>query len=152
MKRVRQFLKLTTAERTVLAQAIPLVAFIRVCLWVVPFDTFRRSWASILAKMTRSKQHEILPPRKIVWLVSLAGRCVPGAHCLTRSVAAQMLLARQGHVAKVQIGVRKQGTSLDAHAWLEYDGHPLLENESHLSRFTPLSAPSSGPETADSGQ
>lgn len=152
MKRLRQLRELTAAERRVLIHAILLVAAVRLCLWLMPFDTFRRSWATILVRVARSKQPEGLPPRKIVWLVAVASRCVPQAHCLTRSVAAQMLLARQGDLARMKIGVRKHGDSLDAHAWLEYEGVALSESEVHLSRFTALTAISPWPEASHAAQ
>lgn len=152
MRRLRQLLDLTPAERSLLFRAIPLVAAVRLCLWMMPFDTFRRGCASVLVRVARPQRHEGLPPRKIVWLVAVASRSVPKAHCLTRSVAAQMLLARQGYFAIMQIGVRKDGDELDAHAWLEHEGLPLSESELHLSRFTRLTSISPWPEALPTAQ
>lgn len=140
MKRLRTLWKLAPAERWVLVQAVLLVAAVRLCLLVVPFRTLHRRWTLLLPRMVRPGRRAILPPEKIVWLVAVASRCVPGAQCLARSVAAQLLLARQGQLAQLHIGVRKQVGSLDAHAWLEYDGRPLYENGVHLSHFTPFAA------------
>ncbi len=133
-----RLLQLTVVERGVLLQAITLVAVVRFSLWVFPFRTLHRSWSLILPGLARAGQRHIIPPKRIVWLVAVASRCVPGAHCLPRAVAAQLLLARAGHLAEMHIGVRKLGDSLDAHVWLEYDGVPLSENEVHLRRFTPF--------------
>ena len=38
----------------------------------------------------------------------------------------------------MHIGVRKQGRSLDAHAWLEHEGRPLFEDDLHLNGFVPF--------------
>ena len=147
MKHLRAFWKLAAAERWVLLQAVLLVATVRLCLLVVPFRTLHRKWTLLLPRMARPGRGMILPPEKIVWLVAVASRFVPGAHCLARSVAAQLLLARQGQLAQLHIGVRKQVGSLDAHAWLEYDDRPLFESGVHLSQFTPLAA--IGPSSPD---
>lgn len=138
MKGLRRFLKLSAAERSVFFRAIPLVAGVRLCLWVLPFRTLHERWALVLPRIASSGQRTRLTPERIVWLVAAASRFVPMAHCLTRAFAAQLLLARQGQLAKMHIGVRKQGASLDAHAWLEYEGVPLFESDAHLSGFTPF--------------
>jgi hypothetical protein len=70
--------------------------------------------------------------------VGVASRFIPGARCLARAMAAQLLLARAGHLADLRIGVRKDGNSLDAHAWLEFEGVPLFESDAHLKDFAPL--------------
>jgi hypothetical protein len=142
MKRLRHLLDLPKAERRIVLQALPLVAAVRLFLWVVPFGAFLRFWTAVLLRMARPERRSSLPARRIVWLVRVASRLVPKALCLTTSVAAQLLLARQGHQSTLQIGIRKQGNRLDAHAWLDQGGVPLLEDEGHLEGFTPL--PSAG--------
>jgi hypothetical protein len=52
----------------------------------------------------------------------------------------------------MQIGVRKDGDELDAHAWLEHEGLPLSESELHLSRFTRLTSISPWPEALPTAQ
>jgi hypothetical protein len=138
VKQVRQLLKLTAAERSIVLRAVPLLAAVRLCLWIFPFPTLHRVWSSVLPRvLTRGKRGK-LPPERIVGLVAAASRCIPGAHCLTRAVAAQLLLARAGHLAEMRIGVRKDRDNLDAHAWLECDGVPLFESDAHLKGFTPF--------------
>ena len=140
MRRLRQYLELSSAERREFILAILLVAFVRLCLALVSFGTVQRRWSDLVLRATRSNEHRSLLPAKIVWLVAVASRCVPTAHCLARCMAAQVLLARQGYSTTLQIGVRKLGSRLDAHAWLEYDGSPLFESESHLNSFTTMAA------------
>jgi hypothetical protein len=38
----------------------------------------------------------------------------------------------------MRFGVRKEGGSLDAHAWLEFDGIALLEDDTFLGNYTQL--------------
>lgn len=47
------------------------------------------------------------------------------SRCLMRSLVLLRMLARRGVVCRLVIGVRP-GETLEAHAWVEHDGHPLL--------------------------
>ncbi len=58
--------------------------------------------------------------------------------CLQKSLVLQSLLHRQGVAADLQIGVRKQAGTLQAHAWLERAGQPLFEAPGVGSAFPPL--------------
>jgi hypothetical protein len=138
MKHVRTFLKLTAAERGVFLSALALLATVRLFLCIIPFRTLHRSWSSVPQCIARHSEGASLPPARIVWLVGVASRFIPGARCLARAIAAQLLLARAGHLADMRIGVRKEGNSLDAHAWLEYEGVPLFESDAHIKGFAPL--------------
>jgi hypothetical protein len=50
-----------------------------------------------------------------------------GARCLHRSLALQHLLLRRGVATRLRIGVRREGESLEAHAWLEWQGQAIGE-------------------------
>ena len=45
--------------------------------------------------------------------------------CLRRSLTLQWLLARGGLDTTLQFGVRRENGSLQAHAWLEYQGQVI---------------------------
>jgi hypothetical protein len=139
MKRVGTYLKLTAAERGVFISALGLLAAVRLCLFIVPFRILHRSWSSGPHRIARRSEGASLPPARIILLVEVASRFIPGARCLARAMAAQLLLARAGYFTDMRIGVRKDGNTLDAHAWLEYDGVPLFESDAHLKGFAPLS-------------
>jgi hypothetical protein len=138
VNRFWQFLRLSAAERNVLLVAIPLVAVIRLSLFIVPFPLLYRTWTSSLPRLARTGSAENASPERIVRLVAAASRLVPGARCLTRAVAAQLLLARQGNLVELRIGVRKQGDRLEAHAWLENQGAPISESETKIGDYTPF--------------
>jgi len=53
------------------------------------------------------------------------------ANCLEQSLALWYLLRRQGIVSNLRIGVRKEKEKLEAHAWVEFDGAALNQDESH---------------------
>lgn len=64
--------------------------------------------------------------------------------CLKRAVVLYYLLRRAGQEVGLRIGVRRdEGQTLEAHAWLERDGAPILESAADrlgtyqvLSRFS----------------
>lgn len=145
MRRLRRLLNLAAAERSLLSRAVLLVTVVSLCLWVFPFRTLYRRWSSVLPRLARPGRQGGPSPERIVWLVAVASRCVPGTHCLARAVTAQLLLARGGHLAELRIGVRKQGNDLEAHAWLDYHGNPLRENKAQLDSFVPFEAAIASP-------
>jgi hypothetical protein len=46
--------------------------------------------------------------------------------CLEKALVLERLLAAAGLDASVIIGVRRANNTLDAHAWLEHNGQPLI--------------------------
>ena len=62
---------------------------------------------------------------------------VPGWRntCLYRSALHCLLLRRAGHPAVVRIGARRGIDEIEAHAWVEVRGEPIVEAE---ARYAPL--------------
>lgn len=69
--------------------------------------------------------------------VAAAARLVR-ARCLTRSLVLQTILRRRGLDARLRIGVRRDSGQHRAHAWVEWQGHPLCETDDVARRFLPL--------------
>ena len=62
-----------------------------------------------------------------------------GSRCLTRSLVLMSLLARRGVAVDLVIAVQPSADpSLDAHAWVEVDGAPLLAPASDYGRLVTL--------------
>lgn len=146
MKRLRHLLDLSAAERLLLIKALLVLIVVRLSLLILPFGPFCRRWGSLIARAGMRPPRQSLPPRRVVWLTSVASRYVPGAHCLARSFAAHLMLAQHGHRARMQIGVRKNDGRMEAHAWLEYRGVPLFESETHVEGFSLLTSINPWPE------
>jgi hypothetical protein len=71
--------------------------------------------------------------------VRIAERCVPfRLSCLERSIALHQLCARSGVATDLRIGVRKQGSVLEAHAWVEYNSAIFGSAAEHCRGFQPL--------------
>jgi hypothetical protein len=64
---------------------------------------------------------------------ALAGPLPVG--CLPRALVVQTILAREGIDAVVRIGVRYQGRTIKAHAWVEHECLPVAEPEGVVADF-----------------
>jgi hypothetical protein len=63
--------------------------------------------------------------------------------CLDRSRALYSMLRAHGCPAELRIGAHREDGTLTAHAWVEHDGVPLLDDEAE--RFTVLRGASKPP-------
>lgn len=81
-------------------------------------------------------------PEDLAWAVEVASRVLPGTHnCLVQSLACQRLLADHGYAATLHIGARLGGEGavpMEAHAWVEHGGRPLLGVHDDTETFQPL--------------
>jgi hypothetical protein len=75
------------------------------------------------------------------WLDVAARHHVVRARCLHRSLALQHWLRREGLPSRLQIGVRRDGRVLRAHAWVELGGHSVNDSPAAVDVFTPLARP-----------
>lgn len=64
--------------------------------------------------------------------------CLPKAQCLHRSLVLHQWLHSQGFPSELRIGVRKDGSELLAHAWVELAGYVVNDSPTALRQFTPL--------------
>jgi Transglutaminase-like superfamily len=73
--------------------------------------------------------------------VDRALRWLPGdSACLVRASALRQLVVNRGlPLATVRIGVRRQASGFEAHAWVEHDGTPIAEPDRLRGAFNSLS-------------
>lgn len=69
-------------------------------------------------------------------MVGIASKYYQEATCLRRSLVLWYLLRKQGIKSKLCVGVRKEKQNFESHAWIEYLGIPINENESISQKFT----------------
>jgi hypothetical protein len=141
MRLLRSFLRLPSAKRRLLLQAVPLVAAVRVALWIVPFPMWRRWFARACRSFTPVGSRRLHRMEHVAWAVQQASRVVPRSSCLTQALATQVLLARAGYPSRLRIGVAR-GTrgDLEAHAWVESGGRQVIGARG-AERYAPLSVP-----------
>lgn len=61
--------------------------------------------------------------------------------CLYRSAAEVLLRRAAGQPARLQIGARRSGEEIGAHAWVECDGVPVGADAGEAAFYTTLGAP-----------
>jgi hypothetical protein len=137
MGSLRSFVQLPPASRGVLAESAFLILAFRVALWVVPFSRTQRVAAKLGARPARRPSESA----RVAWAMDLATRRLPVGNCLSRALAAQVVLTRSGHDASIRIGVaRERDGRFLAHAWVESDGEVLVGGD-ELERYRAASGP-----------
>lgn len=124
MPRLRTFLRLRWAER---------IAFARAWCFLVAAKLGIRHFGLRRTLNALAPEPRVAPDRS--W--PLAARWLPvavryfpnGGHCLGRSVALVAILRRAGIPCDLRIGVRQGTADIEAHAWVEVDGHPVNDVE-----------------------
>lgn len=135
MHRLVRISQLSLADWRLAAETVGVVAGVRLALWLMPFRTVRRL---VTRAAARPRTARTCGPDRIAWAVRGASRYVPRATCLTQALAAEWLLARNGHPARLHIGVaRDRHGEFAAHAWIECDGRVLV-GAAGRSRYKPL--------------
>lgn len=133
---IRKFLASPKGEWLLLARALYVVVLCRMALHVIPLSRIR-DLATRPSCRTASLAE--FPPDRIAWAVQTAARRVPGATCLTQSLALHHLLAKAGHAAEIHIGVAKgERGGLDSHAWVVCHDRVLVGDGGDLGRYQPI--------------
>jgi hypothetical protein len=127
---------LTPFDRRLLLEAGTLMCALQVCLRLLPFTSVRRGLDAI-ASWRVQPESGMASAARIVWAVQAAGARLPATTCLVEALAADTLLRRHGAASTLRIGVRRGSPlSLDAHAWVECDGTPIIGTSS--TDYAPL--------------
>jgi hypothetical protein len=133
-------LTLTPADSWVVARA---------CLWLGLVDLGLRlagfQWVVRWAEAPSRPSADALPierwqraRRYAFWIAVVARHHPARARCLQRSLVLQRWLRQEGVPSILRIGVRKEGTALRAHAWVELDGQVVNDLPAAVAAFQPL--------------
>jgi hypothetical protein len=133
-RKIKTFGRLSVAERSLIIQAVGLLAAIRSALWILAFKHVMRP---IEIVKTGQRVHGNHLPQEVIRAVRIASRYVPRATCLPRALTAYILLARNGHSSRLHIGVSSV-PDFESHAWVECDGKIMVGNWDRLNNFTPI--------------
>jgi hypothetical protein len=61
--------------------------------------------------------------------------------CLVRSIALQRVLTKHGIPgSRIRVGVRMNGSTFEAHAWVEWNGSAVADAPDYVATFAPFSA------------
>lgn len=139
MKGIHKFLHLSRLDRRLLIQATTLLWAIRLGLCLLPFQTLQRVLVNMSRKAVELQKTDHAALGRVAWAVEVASRYVPRNTCLTKALAAKVLLCRRGHTVHLHIGVAKgEAGRLRAHAWVESQGQIVIGGLGELSGFTQL--------------
>jgi hypothetical protein len=138
MRRLRTFLRLTASERFLFLGTWQLLWRIRLMLWLLPYQRWRR----VVAEMIQIEQEHALNRDMVDQLtraVRIMRRFVPGASCLTLALTTQILLAREGQRSQLRVGVLQNASGkLEAHAWVQVNGRVVIGGKQGITRFSAL--------------
>ena len=82
-------------------------------------------------------QNRLATAQSVARMVSIAANHgLYRANCLKRSLATWWLLQRRGISTELNIGVNKDDGAFNAHAWVEYMGHTLVEADDVKEKFS----------------
>ena len=134
MRSFKRFAKLPTADQLLVLQALLLIAAMWIALRMLPFRVVRRH--TVTERQQSDANH---PVSHIIWAVAAASRYFAAATCLPQALAAHVLLARSGHLSKVELGVARDAQGqFKAHAWVVCEGATVIG--ATPDRYTPLTA------------
>jgi hypothetical protein len=133
MDNLSKFLRLTWSERWLFLQALLLLPLTALLLRLFGLRSCQRLLAA-LAPPTSSvtePQHATLNQARLTarMVRAAAQHDLFRARCLPQALALWWLLRRQRIAGTLRIGTRLIFGQLQAHAWLEYQGVPLNEDE-----------------------
>ncbi|MEM9808146.1 MAG: lasso peptide biosynthesis B2 protein [Cyanobacteria bacterium P01_D01_bin.56] len=139
LSKLKPRLKRVWRQRRILLYACISVSLIRLALWLFSFKDVRQGLTTVAQRWVAPNQS--VSVAAIIWSVTVASVYTPrGAKCLVKALATQLLLNRYGYSHQLHIGVA-MGTAnaLEAHAWIEYQGHVIMGALQDLHRFQPFS-------------
>ena len=135
MRRLQSFLRLPARERFLYLQTWLLLFRIRMMLWMLPYQRWRQVAANMI-RIGNERNLERPTVDRLARAVKVMSRYVPGASCLTQALAAQTLLAHAGQRSQLRVGVTQNGGKLEAHAWVQVEGHVVIGGRQSVARFS----------------
>jgi hypothetical protein len=119
MKRVFRLLRANGSEIRVLATAVVAMGVIRVALAAIPLKRVIR-WINADQSRSAGAKLPSLDIQRAALRIAQAGAFCPlPTTCLSRTLAAHMIMSRLGFSSVPRIGVSTADGNFEAHAWLE---------------------------------
>ena len=142
LRKLRRLAELSPAELLVFFQ---LTAFALAARFALTFLRLSRV-AEFVARGANNRFLRCLPLFQIRYeitrltrLADYAARATrPDGPCLLRSLLLFWLLKSRGEAAELLIGVSKEASALNSHAWIETQGNIIGDSTEMTGRFAPL--------------
>ena len=134
LRKISKFLGLSPGQRWRFVQALFLLPITAAALRLLSFRRVAATLASLssaVAEKARDDEAEtlsqVLTTARVVSLAARHGFF--NATCLPKAMILWWLLRRQGIASDLRLGVRKEVEEVLAHAWVEYRGDPLDDEQ-----------------------
>lgn len=141
--RWRRWRGLRSIDRRETLRAAILIPLCEICVRVVGLRRTRR-WLSGAPRQPRAADPDTIA-RAVHAVERVRCHSPVSGTCLSRSLALEHLLHRQGVAADLRIGVRRTGRSIAGHAWLEVGGRAVNDTLDVHREFTALEAITASP-------
>jgi Transglutaminase-like superfamily len=140
LSKLRRLAKLPLIEQALFIQLITLSLSLRLALSAVclPRLVSRLSRAASSPRLSRIPWfHTRCATDRLVALIDLAAAVSHGnGRCLPRSLLLFWLFRTRRHPISLCLGISKNMTSLEGHAWVEQDGAVLGDTPSFINRYS----------------
>lgn len=122
-------------DKWLLLSSLLLLWFVRLSLSLIGYNRMIRR---ISFQPYQPAPSEALAHR-VAASIRTASALVPHPTCLVQALAAKMLLGLRGYTSQIKVGVRRNGDTFGAHAWLISGGKVVLGGDTEtVSSFQPL--------------
>jgi len=143
-RKQRRFGELSARDRSLLFQALILLPVVSVGRRLMDFKRLRRllaRWSDGEHAQATHEESHLVRAQTVANIVRIAvAYSMPRPNCLDRSLVLWSLLRRREIASDLCLGVRKDGTELDAHAWIECDGVVLNDTPDVGERYTVINS------------
>lgn len=141
-KRIRRFSALERPARGLFLRAFVVLPLISISL---RWRGFRKTKASLqhFLPVPYGSQNPDAQARAVLtaqMVRAAADHAIGDPSCLEKSLALWWLLARQGIASDLRVGIRKDGETFEAHAWVECGGATLNEPEMQHHHYAAFDA------------
>lgn len=126
MNKLRRFFRLSQHERSLLLIALGGLPLVASGVYVFGYKRMGTLLAGAETRSMQVSESRRAEAERVAAAVRRAAR--HGLHrgtCLSRSLLLWSMLKRRGIAAEIRFGVRPDNTAMEAHAWVEQDGHSL---------------------------
>jgi Transglutaminase-like superfamily len=140
--RIRQFRSLKSEARGLFLRASVVLPLISISLRWRGFRKTKASLQHFLSVPHGSQNFDAQARATLTAQIvrATSNHALGDPTCLEVSLALWWLLSRQGIASDLRVGIRKDGETFEAHAWVECGGATLNEPEMHHRQFAAFDA------------
>lgn len=137
MNRLRKFFHLPKVDKILVIKSVILIIIAKLVLTKLPLKITQQFITYLSQALPKAKTISI---ENISWAIDAVGNNLFGPkNCLSKALAAQVLLKHYGYPAELNFGVYKgKDIKFEAHAWIRCNNKVIIGAEA-LEYYTPLS-------------